>query len=172
MPAPSAPEPLVRLLEPVVREAGLDLEQVRVTPAGRRRLLRVVVDADGGVSLDAVAGVSERISAALDSSDAMGQVAYVLEVTSPGVDRLLTETRHWRRAIGRLVRVQRRGGAEVVGRIETVDEGEVILDVAGTMQAIPRADVARARVEVEFTRPQTEPDADDAGSAASDLEEP
>ena len=84
---------------------GLDLEDVVVTPAGKRRLLRVVVDQDGGVDLDTVAGVSTAVSATLDESDAMGGAPYVLEVTSPGVDRPLTAPRHWRRNRDRLVKV-------------------------------------------------------------------
>ena len=96
---------LMRLLDPVVTTQGLDLEDVVVTPAGRRRLLRVVVDRDGGLSLDAVAAVSTAVSAALDDSDAMGGAPYVLEVTSPGIDRPLTEPRHWRRNLTRLVTV-------------------------------------------------------------------
>ncbi len=94
---------LVRLLEPVVRAMGMDLESVRVTAAGRRRLLRVIVDADGGVSLDTMALASRELSARLDGATEMGELPYTLEVSSPGVDRPLTEPRHWRRAIGRLV---------------------------------------------------------------------
>ena len=93
----TAPEAIKELLEPVVESAGYDLEDVTVTPAGKRSLLRVVVDADDGVSLDDVATVSRTVSAALDTSDVMGSGPYVLEVTSPGVDRPLTEPRHWRR---------------------------------------------------------------------------
>jgi ribosome maturation factor RimP len=96
---------LERLLEPVVRAAGLDLESVRVGSAGRRRLLRVVVDADGGVDLDNIALVSREASARLDDTGAMGEAPYTLEVSSPGVDRPLTQPRLWRRAVGRLVRV-------------------------------------------------------------------
>src|SRR5436190_3270250 len=99
------PAVLERLLEPVMRAAGLDLESVRVGSAGRRRLLRVVVDADGGVDLDNIALVSREASARLDDTGAMGEAPYTLEVSSPGVDRPLTQPRHWRRATGRLVRV-------------------------------------------------------------------
>ncbi len=91
---------LVALLAPVVEAEGLDLEDVTVTPAGKRRLVRVVVDRDGGISLDDVSEVSRSVSEKLDASDALGNSPYVLEVTSPGVDRPLTEPRHWRRARG------------------------------------------------------------------------
>src|SRR5687768_13691585 len=94
---------LLHLLAPVVADHGLDLEDVVVTLAGKRRLLRVVVERDGGVGLDTVAQVSSAVSRSLDDSDVMGGLPYVLEVTSPGVDRPLTDPRHWRRATGRLV---------------------------------------------------------------------
>src|SRR5215469_10062230 len=102
---PVEPADLARLLEPVIVASGLDLEDVRVSQAGRRRLLRLVVDADGGVGLDQIAEVSREVSARLDASGVMGEVPYTLEVSSPGVDRPLTEPRHWRRAQGRLVSV-------------------------------------------------------------------
>jgi ribosome maturation factor RimP len=78
----------------------IDLEAVKLTSAGRRVLLRVVIDADGGISLDDIAEVSRELSAKLDASDVMGETPYTLEVTSPGTDRPLTQPRHWRRAAG------------------------------------------------------------------------
>lgn len=143
---------LVKLLEPVVGAEGLDLEDVTVTPAGRRRLLRVVVDRDGGVSLDDVAEVSLAVSAALDAGDAMGATPYVLEVSSPGVDRPLTEPRHWRRAVRRLVKADLRDGTSLEGRIVAADEGGVELDIAGASRRIEYQDLARGRVQVEFRR--------------------
>ena len=96
---------IIRVAEPVVHALGMDLESVKVTTAGRRRLLRMVVDSDGGVSLDDAALASRELSVKLDASDVMGDMPYTLEVSSPGVDRPLTEPRHWQRAVGRLVRV-------------------------------------------------------------------
>ena len=143
---------LVRVLEPVVAGHGLDLEDVTVTPAGRRRLLRVVVDRDGGLDLDAVAEVSTSVSAALDESQVMGATAYVLEVTSPGVDRPLTLPRHWRRAATRLVKVTRSDGGSLVGRVKTAGDHDVTLDVDGTPRRLGYDEVAVARVQVEFAR--------------------
>jgi len=101
---PADVQHLTGLLEPVVSARGMDLETVRITAIGRRRLLRVVVDADGGVSLDDITLISRVLSDELDANGAMGEAPYTLEVTSPGVERPLTEPRHWRRAAGRLVR--------------------------------------------------------------------
>ncbi|WP_327049539.1 ribosome maturation factor RimP [Microbispora sp. NBC_01189] len=140
---------LVELLGPVVAAEGFDLEDVTVTPAGRRRLVRVVVDRDGGVSLDNVADVSQSVSKLLDEVDVLGGSAYVLEVTSPGVDRPLTEPRHWRRAHGRLVRAELRDGTSVEGRVTGADESGVELDGA---RGIAFGELVRGRVQVEFNR--------------------
>jgi ribosome maturation factor RimP len=156
---------LMELLEPVVGAEGLDLEDVSVTPAGKRRMLRVVVDRDGGVSLDDVAEVSLAVSQRLDSADAMGGGAYVLEVTSPGVDRPLTEPRHWRRAADRLVKAELRDGTSVTGRVRGADETGVEFDIEGASRRIQYQDLTRGRVQVEFRR------AGDADDAADDGDE-
>ena len=134
-------------LDPVVSAAGFDLEEVAVTAAGRRNVIRVVVDRDGGVDLDAVAEISRVVSDALDQSDVTGPGAYTLEVTSPGVDRPLTEPRHWRRAAGRLVKA-----GDVTGRVLRADDDGVTLDVDGEERAVPYADLAAGHVQVEFGR--------------------
>src|ERR1700733_8397561 len=85
-PAPDA-DRLTRLLEPVVHALDMDLEGIRVSAAGRRRILRVVVDTDGGVSLDDIARASRELSLKLDAAAEMGELPYTLEVSSPGVDR-------------------------------------------------------------------------------------
>ncbi|MGW0197824.1 ribosome maturation factor RimP [Nonomuraea sp. NPDC003201] len=143
---------LMKLLEPVVSAEGLDLEDITVTQAGKRRLLRVIVDRDGGVSLDDVADVSQAVSTALDDDDSMGQTAYTLEVSSPGVDRPLTEPRHWRRAAKRLVKAEMRDGTVVEGRILAADEAGVDLDVEGAARRLDYEDLTRGRVQVEFRR--------------------
>ncbi|MEV0236975.1 ribosome maturation factor RimP [Nonomuraea sp. NPDC050786] len=143
---------LIKLLEPVVSAEGLDLEDITVTQAGKRRLLRVIVDRDGGVSLDDVAEVSQAVSTALDGDDSMGQSAYTLEVSSPGVDRPLTEPRHWRRAARRLVKAETKDGAVVEGRIVAADETGVDIDVAGSVRRLDYEDLTRGRVQVEFRR--------------------
>ncbi|NBE92092.1 ribosome maturation factor RimP [Nonomuraea sp. KC401] len=148
----SSRDHLMKLLEPVVSAEGLDLEDITVTQAGKRRLLRVIVDRDGGVSLDHIADVSQAVSAALDDTDAMGQSAYTLEVSSPGVDRPLTEPRHWRRAARRLVKAEMRDGSVVEGRIMAADDGGVDLDLAGAARRLDYEDLARGRVQVEFRR--------------------
>ncbi|MFF5918993.1 ribosome maturation factor RimP [Streptomyces flavochromogenes] len=149
------------LVEPLVHARDLDLEEIEVSRAGRRGLLRIVVDSDEGVELDACAELSRAISEKLDETDAMGEGEYVLEVSSPGADRPLTEHRHYVRATGRLARFQLTtdGAAEeLVARIMAVDEAGLDLEVPGvkgrkpTARRVAFADIAKARVEIEFNR--------------------
>ena len=153
---------IAAVIQPVIAAAGMDLESVRVTAAGRRRLLRVVVDSDRGVSLDDAAAVSRELSAALDTVAVMGDFPYTLEVSSPGVDRPLADPRHWRRAVGRLVKVTvtDSGGARAVsGRISAADADGVTLDVEGdpqTRRRFPYALLGPGAIQVEFGHPPSE----------------
>ena len=143
---------LAELIEPVVGAAGMDLESVRMSVAGKRRLLRIVVDGDHGVSLDDAADVSREISAMLDEVNALGEVAYTLEVSSPGVDRPLTEPRHWRRAVGRLVKVKVTGEPAVEGRILAADADGVTLDLAGGERRFGQGELGAGAIQIEFGR--------------------
>jgi ribosome maturation factor RimP len=138
-------------LQPVVTAAGYDLEDVSVSAAGRRSVVRVIVDRDGGVDLDAVADVTRAVSTALDDTDVMGTAPYVLEVSSPGVDRPLTEPRHWRRASGRLVRVPVTDNGTVTGRVSDADDAGVTIDVDGQKQTFDYAALGRGQIQVEFS---------------------
>jgi ribosome maturation factor RimP len=151
-PRPSAvdAERVAKVLEPVVTPLGMDLEGVRVTSAGRRRVLRIVVDADGGVSLDDIAVVSRDLSAALDESAVMGEQPYTLEVSSPGVDRPLTERRHWRRAIGRLVVAPLPDGTTVEGRITGASGDGITLDINGESHRFGYSDLGPGKIKIEF----------------------
>jgi ribosome maturation factor RimP len=144
------------VIGPVIAAAGMDLESVRVSAAGRRRLLRVVVDSDRGVSLDDAATISRKLSAALDATPVMGDFPYTLEVSSPGVDRLLTDPRHWRRAVGRLVQVTAADAGPISGRVLAADADGVTLDVAGDHRRFGYAALGAGAIQVEFGHPQTE----------------
>jgi ribosome maturation factor RimP len=144
------------VIGPVIAAAGMDLESVRVSAAGRRRLLRVVVDSDRGVSLDDAAAISRKLSAALDATPVMGDFPYTLEVSSPGVDRPLTDPRHWRRAVGRLVQVTAADAGPISGRVLAADADGVTLDVAGDRHRFGYAALGAGAVQVEFGHPQTE----------------
>lgn len=139
------------LVDPL-RVLGFDVEAVEVTPAGKRRVLRVAVDKDGGVTLDDVADATREVSRVLDESDVMGEMPYTLEVTSRGVDRPLTLPRHWRRNTDRLVRATLTDGTDLTGRITASDDTAATLDVDGHEHEVAYADVAKALVQIEFNR--------------------
>ena len=160
---PASVDRIREAISPVLVPVGVDLESVQVQSAGRRELIRVVVDRDGGVDLDLIAALSRDIAEVLDSPE-LGEAlpgTYVLEVTSPGVDRPLTEARHWRRAVGRLVEATMTDGTVVTGRVEAADESSVRIDG----RAIAMADLVRGMVQVEFSRS----DADDTPTADPDV---
>lgn len=157
----SGPAQAVRsAIEPVVVAAGLHLEDVVIAPAGRRTAVRIVVDlgadAVGSLDLDTLGEVSQQISGELDRVDPV-RGEYVLEVSTPGTDRPLTELRHFRRARTRLVRLNLRDGSVVVGRLVGAEADGLDLEPAGSapgaVRRIAMGDVARGVVEVELKRP-------------------
>jgi ribosome maturation factor RimP len=151
---------LIAELEPVVAQFGLDLDELRLTKAGKRRVLEVVLDGDNGVDLDVVAAVSRAISEHLDASTIMGQLPYLLEVGSRGVGRPLTKPAHWSRNVGRMVHVV--GDAiDVTGRIVAFRDPQVTLDVEGSERVVDFTTISRALIEVEFNRKATEDQFDD-----------
>jgi ribosome maturation factor RimP len=159
---------LTSVIEPVLAAMEIDLEAVKLSSAGRRVLLRVVIDADGGVSLDDIAEVSRELSARLDAKNAMGDAPYTLEVTSPGVDRPLTQHRHWRRAAGRLVTFEC-SGVEYLGRVIDAAEEGVTLDLDGERRTFRFEELGPGRVQVEFGRLDEIDEADEV-DGADDLE--
>jgi ribosome maturation factor RimP len=168
-PSPSA-ERLARLLSPAVAGAGLVVESVHLSTVGRRRLVRVVVDLPddeiGAADLDRVAEGSRLVGQFLDGltgadeAEFLGAGAYALEVTTPGVDRPLTERRHWLRARTRLVRVPLVGGGEAAGRLVDVGDAGIVLESGPDRREIAWADLGKGRIEVEF-RKVTDLDEDD-----------
>jgi len=153
------------VIEPVVARAGFDLEDLTVARAGRRSVVRVTVDGDDGVTHDALVDISRDISGALDDAEASGGElsanAYELEVSSPGVDRPLTQARHWRRNIGRLVKVNV-GGRPLTARIMGTDADTVILEAGGQRIRAGLDELGPGRVQVEFGRLDELSEEDDA----------
>ena len=146
--------------ESVLAESGYDLEDVAIlTPPGRRDV-RIVVDRDGGATLDDLADLSRAVGDALDAAGTMGEAPYELELTTPGIGRPLTLPRHWRRNVGRKVKVEHTAdgdAAETVGRIGELGERAVTLVLAdkGRIRTVelPLDTITSAAVEVDFTRP-------------------
>lgn len=144
---------LTELLNPAVTRAGFVLEEVTVTPVGKRRLVAVVVDCeDRNPSLDEVTVVSKEVSSILDNYSHMGEMPFTLEVTTPGIDRPLTELRHWRKNVGRLVKITPHIGEKYIAIIKEIGPREVILENKGKESTVAFADISRAQIEVEFNR--------------------
>jgi ribosome maturation factor RimP len=143
---------LETLVETTVASLGLDLEALELTPAGKKRVLLVAVDRDGGVGIDDITDATRALSEVLDSTEVMGEQPYTLEVTSRGVDRPLTQPRHWRRNEGRLVRLRLAADdASVDGRIGASDDSGV--DIVGrTTTRYAYSDITSALVQIELNR--------------------
>ena len=140
-------------IEQAVADAGVDLEDVEVSSAGKRRVVRVIVDSDNGVDLDAVAAVSRAVSDRLDATEVLADGPYTLEVTSPGISRPLRTQRHWARAHDRLVHVTFADGrTPITGRVLAAEDASVGLDTPDGQVVVRYADVAKAVVQVEFNR--------------------
>jgi len=151
---------LTLLLEPVVGSFDLDLDDIEITRSGGQKILDVTIDGDAGVNLDEVAAVSRAISEFLDTSDAMGDEPYVLEVGTRGVTKPLTKPAHWRRNVGRLVNVA--GDAvNAVGRIIEFTDPNVTLDIKGKPRVLNVGEISRANIEIEFKKmPKEDTEAD------------
>jgi ribosome maturation factor RimP len=153
MSTPATRERLAEELTGPMDALGLDLEAVDLSSAGRRRVLRVAIDKDGGVTMDDIADATREVSRLLDENvDLMGEQAYTLEVSSPGVDRPLVLPRHWRRNAGRLVKVTFADGDPVTGRVRESDDTGAVLDVDGTERRVEYAEVKKAKVQIEFKK--------------------
>jgi ribosome maturation factor RimP len=143
---------LVVLLTDPMSTLGLDLEHVELSKAGKRSVLKVAVDQDGGVTMDDIADATREVSRILDETDAMGAQPYTLEVSSRGVDKPLTLPRHWRRNVTRLVTVTPREGEPYDGRIVSSTDADATLTVDGAEQTVAFADIKKARIQIEFTK--------------------
>jgi ribosome maturation factor RimP len=145
------------VVTPIATRLKLDVEDIEVRRIGTRQIVRIILDKDGGISMDEIAAATRQISDELDLLEELS-AAFTLEVTSPGIDRPLTEERHWRRNIGRLVKVQIPDSGAIEGRILEVTELDVLLQVKQYKRSLPLADIERAVVQVEFNKPKESTD--------------
>ncbi|MFD5867183.1 ribosome maturation factor RimP [Corynebacterium sp. NPDC060344] len=182
-------EAIADVIRPAAAAHGLDIEDVKVTGAGRKSQVTVLVDGDDAPDLGAIEAVTRDISAALDDAEAartirFGELEYTLEVSTPGVEAPLAAPRHWRRNRNRLVRIRLADGGQVVGRIGALDDdgGRVIIVTSTGPKGRPKAtgavlelaSVEQAVVEIEFSKaPAVELDLAglDFDDAATRLEE-
>jgi len=141
------------LVGPVVESSGLEVWEVSFRGEGGRSVLRVAVDREGGVDLDTIAEVSERLSRRLDLED-FGPKGYSLEVSSPGLERALRTPRHFERSVGERVKVKT--AAPVEGRqvhegaLVSADAEAIVVASEGGELRVPYADIASARTVFEW----------------------
>ncbi len=145
-------EDLERLLAEEIRQAGFELYSWQLRPGSRRRVLQIVLYAAGGVGLDDCARVSRRLGAALEAADAVAG-SYVLEVSSPGLDRPLSTPRHYELALGERIRLTRVEGGLAPGEnpvleglLGAVDAEGIRLETAPGALVLPWAAIGKARV--------------------------
>ena len=143
------------LVAPVAAAHSLEVDRIEVMTAGKRSVVRIFLDGDGpigrGPSLDEIASTTRAISEAFDGVDITRGRPYTLEVSSRGVSRPLTEPRHFRRNIGRLVAIET-AGEKVTGRVVGVEDDAVDLDVESVVRRFPLAELTRAVVQIELNR--------------------
>ena len=144
---------LTELLTPAINSLGFVLEEVKVTPVGKRRIIAVIVDQElKNPNLDEVTVVSREISNILDNYSQLGDQPFTLEVTTPGVERPLTLPRHWQKNIGRLVKIVLVDGQTRVGRIQSVSNHSFVIEDSGKTFELEFSEIKRAQIEIEFNR--------------------
>jgi ribosome maturation factor RimP len=147
---------IAQLVTPAVQAQGFFLEEVLLVSPGKHRIITCIVDGETSLNMDQVTAVSRAISELLDEAPFMGETPFTLEVTSPGVDRPLTQTRHFTKNVDRLLKVVRTDGEVVTGRITANTDADVTLLVTEKKESkeivIAFADIKRATVEIEFNR--------------------
>ncbi|HTW73291.1 MAG TPA: ribosome maturation factor RimP [Steroidobacteraceae bacterium] len=146
-------EQLMALAEPLLTQLGCELVDLEYAPGRTRALVRVFIDRPEGVSIDDCERVSRELSALLDVEDPV-PTAYTLEVSSPGLDRVLRTREHFRRFVGDRVRVElkvaREGRRRYTGRLTALDDEGVELDVDGVMVRVPFGQIGRARLAPQW----------------------
>ena len=151
-----SPEQVIALLADEFTRAGYEIEGVTIDGRTQPPRIRIVADGDTPLDLDTVAELSRTSSGLLDSLDT-GEGTYVLEVTSPGVDRPLTTEKHFRRARGRKVELQLADCTTLLGRLGEVSDGAADLVVpergGWTVRRVALTDIRNAVVQVEFSPP-------------------
>ena len=147
---------ITELVEPSLRQLGVELYDAQWDARGRTPVLRLLIDKPAGVDLDDCARVSTAVSAVLDAYDPIA-AHYELEVSSPGAERPLRSQDDWVRALGRRVNVRfRHGEGEVIleGRLLAIEDGDVEVEAREGRSLvpvrIPREDIVVARRALEI----------------------
>ena len=139
-------EDISAAIRPIIEATGNYLEELTITSAGKVKILTVIVDSDSHLNLDQITAITKEISEVVETLEELGDTAFTLEVTSPGIDRPLTKPRHWRKNLGRLVKITMTSGQDIQGRIGEATETDVLVND----QKVSFEDIKRAVLEIEF----------------------
>lgn len=139
-------EEISAVIRPIIESSGNYLEELTITSAGKVKILTVIVDSDTHLNLDQITAVTKEISEVIEALEELGESAFTLEVTSPGIDRPLTKPRHWRKNFDRLVKIAMSSGQDIEGRIGEATETTVLVGE----QRVSFEDIKRAVLEIEF----------------------
>ena len=139
-------EEISAAIRPIIEASGNYLEELTITSAGKVKILTVIVDSDTHLNLDQITSVTKEISEVIEALESLGESAFTLEVTSPGIDRPLTKPRHWRKNFDRLVKITMSSGQEFEGRIGEATETTALVGD----QKVSFEEIKRAVLEIEF----------------------
>ena len=139
-------EDISAAIRPIIEATRNYLEELTITSAGKVKILTVIVDSDSHLNLDQITAVTKEISEVIETLEELGNTAFTLEVTSPGIDRPLTKPRHWRKNFDRLVKITMTSGQDIQGRIGEATETVVLVND----QKVSFEDIKRAVLEIEF----------------------
>ena len=148
-PSQSIEVTLEQLLEPALEEGGLELVELTISGNARRSILRVFVDRPTGISIGECAQLSRDLADLLDTHDPIDS-SYILEVSSPGLTRPLKKKRDFERALGKDVRLIVRSGADYTGKLTTVNDRILALEVGGDTLEISVDDVTKANLHFKI----------------------
>ena len=149
----SVAEEVLELADPIAKSRGLELVDVEYNKEGEDWILRVFIDKEGGISLQDCQEVSRDLEGQLDAVDPINK-SYLLEVSSPGLDRPLKDAEDFERFTGRLIDISTyapvNGSKEFTGTLLGLEEGEIRIEVEGEELLIPQNKVAKTKLAVEF----------------------
>lgn len=153
-------EEIQDIADRVLTAEGMELVDLEFKAGKSRSLLRILIDKAGGVTLSDCENISRQLSALLDVKDLV-QGAYILEVSSPGVDRPFKTERDYQRSLGKLIRVSfsndRGEMSQAVGKLARIDDRTLVLDDGGNVKEIARESVRKAQQELVFSHPKSKP---------------
>ncbi len=146
---PALQESIEKLVAPYLKYQGADLVDLQLSGSPRNRTLRIDVDHLEGITVDDCARLSRGIADVLDTHDPISG-RYVLEVSSPGLDRPLKSDRDYKRAVGQTVRIILDGGHVLIGQLIRFDGLQLVLAVDGETRVVAADEIRKANLHFEF----------------------